>query len=196
MSPKKVCVFDFDQTLAADEVTFLLDRASMVDRGFGGPERISMLRAMLTALTEHKVVLAVCSLNSRDVIRLALTSVGLSDFFEPTMIFDRSDYVRCGSLKSQVILRAILPKVLMSSQANTLFVDDDPAHIKDATLRLRAATTILVPRPPMSKLGAAPRQSLPGGGIRQPQCELIIKWASESNSAQSKNETVTLNGRA
>ena len=98
MSPKKVCVFDFDQTLAADEVTFLLDRASMVDRGFGGPERISMLRAMLTALTEHKVVLAVCSLNSRDVIRLALTSVGLSDFFEPTMIFDRSDYVRCGSL--------------------------------------------------------------------------------------------------
>ena len=51
---KKIAVFDFDQTLAADEIT-IWGWDNIVDRGFGGAERVSMLREMLAALHEDNV---------------------------------------------------------------------------------------------------------------------------------------------
>ena len=60
---KRIAIFDFDSTLSSDEISFI-DRASMVDRGFGGSERVEMLAAMLFGLNKRDVALAICSLNS------------------------------------------------------------------------------------------------------------------------------------
>ena len=185
-SAKRIVVFDFDQTLAADEISMLTDKAMLIDRGFGGAERVAMLHALLRALTgEHKATLAVCSLNSRHTIRLALSACGLADFFETSLIFDRTDFMRAGSLKSQVIAKFIMPKVIGSSPAHTLFVDDALEHIKDVQLRLRAVSTVHVPRPgAATKFGGARGSALlPLGGIREAQCEEILAWANRAAPA-------------
>ena len=79
--PQRVAVFDFDRTLAAAEVSSWIGRADMLNKGFGGAERVAMLTEMLEALEHHVVKCAVCSLNSRDVIKSALDTVGLLRFF-------------------------------------------------------------------------------------------------------------------
>ena len=176
-APQRVAIFDFDATLAADEISFI-DSASMIDRGFGGAERVQMLAAMLAELKDqHGIALAVCSLNARDVILQALEDTGLLQLFgERPLICDRSDWMRFGSLKSQVITRIILPQ-LGGNESSTLFVDDDPANVQDVRLRARGVTSILVPRPTMKFSAARGACLIPNGGIGKYEAEQILAWA-------------------
>ena len=52
MAAYRIAVFDFDQTLAADEISMWIDRVSMADRGFGGAERVAMLAKMLATIAD------------------------------------------------------------------------------------------------------------------------------------------------
>ena len=175
-SSRRVAIFDFDSTLSATEISSL-DRASLVDRGFGGAERVALLRECLSELTERGIVLAICSLNNAFIIRSALEWIGLAHFFQ--LICDRSDWMRNGSLKSRVIQQTMLPR-LGGCEKDTLFVDDDPANIKDMMLRAREMTVILVPRP-VQRLSVSSRSS----GIGQPEVAKILEWASSSLSLAS-----------
>jgi hypothetical protein len=180
----RIAVFDFDQTLAADEVTNWIDRASMAARGFGGSERIAMLRECLQRLTsEYSVPLAICSVNSRDKIKPALQTAGLFEFFGSSNIFDRDQWQACGQLKSRVIAELILP---CFGGARTgeglLFVDDDPGHVRDVRDHLSMAKTILVPRVDRMHLHLAAASgassALPKGGMLRLQVDQVLTWAS------------------
>jgi hypothetical protein len=196
MGAHRIAVFDFDQTLAAAEVSMWIDRASMPRRGFGGEERIAMLDHMLRELRNHDIICTICSVNSRDVIRSALDTVGLLGYFclgeelkerlaaaDPDhlpanyIIRDRADYTRHGSRKSAVIAQTILAPLRLSYDG-LLFVDDDTGHIKDVSLRLPGATVMHVPRPSAPRINREPRpEELPQGGMHAAQCEAILAWA-------------------
>jgi len=184
---RRIAVFDFDQTLAADEVTNWIDRASMVPRGFGGAERVAMLRECLQQLTsEHLVPLAICSVNSKDIIKPALQTAGLFGFFGSAAddnIFDREQWAACGGLKSRVIAELILPRFGGASTGEgLLFVDDDPGHVRDVRDNLPMATTILVPRVDRMHLHLAAASggcsALPAGGMLRLQVDQVLAWAS------------------
>lgn len=195
----RVAIFDFDQTLASGEISMWIDRASMPIRGFGGTDRLEVLSQMLLALQSMGLVMAICSMNSRDVIRNALDIVGLLPFFElgvevrtllsradPThaqlqwLIRDRADCMQHGSRKSAVITRTILTP-LGVTDADAIFVDDDLAHIKDVNLRLPRAATVHVPRSPKPALQADTTgrliREMPTGGMQRAECEAVLAWA-------------------
>lgn len=197
-----LAVFDFDQTLAAAEVSPWIDRAGMQDRGFGGAERVRMLRDMLTELTvTHGVTCAVCSLNCKDVIRPALQTVELLGFFGSAspQIYDGDAFEAHGNSKSRVIAEAIIPAVGPGTQ-DVLFADDDPAHIKDVRLHLQGRNelrvhTVLVPR--VGSFSSVPRVThlpsdalmskslaqmslLPAGGMREAHCAEALQWARDA----------------
>lgn len=195
----RVAIFDFDQTLASGEISMWIDRASMPIRGFGGTTRLEVLSQMLLALQSMGLVMAICSMNSRDVIRNALDIVGLLPFFalgvevrtllsraDPThaplqwLIRDRADFMQHGSRKSAVITRTILTP-LGVTDADAIFVDDDLAHIKDVNLRLPRAATVHVPRSPKPPLQADTTgrliREMPTGGMQRVECEAVLAWA-------------------
>ena len=195
----RVAIFDFDQTLASGEISMWIDRASMPIRGFGGANRLDVLGQMLLALQSMGLVMAICSINSRDVIRNALDIVGLLPFFalrvevrallsqaDPThappqwLIRDRADFMRHGSRKSAVITSTILTP-LGVTDADAIFVDDDLAHIKDVNLRLPRAATVHVPRSPKPALQADTTgrliREMPTGGMQRAECEAVLAWA-------------------
>jgi hypothetical protein len=123
---KKIAVFDFDQTLAADEIT-IWGWDNIVDRGFGGAERVSMLREMLAALHEDNVGCSVVSFNTKVTIERALSAIDLLKFFKRELIFGRDiiDWPAIQWRKSTVIAqRIILPSSLSESDVRA----PQPAH--------------------------------------------------------------------
>jgi hypothetical protein len=175
---RRLVVFDFDRTLAADEVSTWIEREHMVDRAFGGRERVAMLASMLGALADAGVALAICSVNSREVIRGALDAAGLLPLFsvDRLVVRDRADFIRNGSLKSRVIANTILGS-LGASEATLLFVDDDSNHVRDVALRLPQAQTILVPRPPPPRVVREPEpDELPTAGMCHEHVEAVLCW--------------------
>lgn len=178
MAPRAVAIFDFDCTLAADEVSFI-ERERMRDRAFGGEQRIAMLAEMLQEVSELGVLLAICSLNSRDTIQTALQTVGLLSYFR--VIADRSDWERNGRKKSQVISRVILPQC-GGAAGSMLFVDDDPANIKDVQSCGLRMTCILVRRPLQKFSSARGSALLPNGGIRAQERDQVVGWARALSS--------------
>ena len=84
--PTRVVVFDFDQTIAADEIS-IWGWDNIVDRGFGGEERVSMLRTMLQQLVERNIACAIVSFNTKSTIERALSATRLLGFFRRDLIF-------------------------------------------------------------------------------------------------------------
>lgn len=202
-----LAIFDFDQTLAATEVSPFIGRADMRDRGFGGAERVRMLHAMLVELTTQcSVICAICSVNSKDVIQPALQTLDLLGFFQSANIYDRAYYENCRCSKSRVISDAIVPIATGGLAQDVLFVDDDPQHVMDVRLHLPRGglrvKTLLVPRvgdsaadastddasssassttddrPANMNAGLLPSQ-MPAGGMRAAQIAEALQWARE-----------------
>lgn len=170
----------FDQTLASANVSPWIDRGSMVRLGFGGPARVAMLAELLGTLHAHGVALAICSLNSRDVIHCALDATGLLRFFgAPPVICDAEDFSQCGRLKSAVIAHRIMPRVGVEDEAGVLFVDDDPANVRDLVTRLSRASALLVPRNTATLAQAVAGRSAEAArsGMGAPQCQAVLEWA-------------------
>ena len=123
---KKIAVFDFDQTLAADEIS-IWGWDNIVDRGFGGAERVSMLREMLAALQENNIGCSVVSFNTKVTIERALSAIDLLKFFKRELIFGRDiiDWPAIQWRKSTVIAqRIIFPSSLSESDVRA----PQPAH--------------------------------------------------------------------
>lgn len=178
----KLVVFDFDHTLAAINVSNWVDRGSMVNVGFGGAHRVAMLADLLNTLSAQGVKLAICSLNTRDVIRVALDATGLLRFFgSPPVICDCDDFFRCGQRKSSVIIQALLPAIGVSSEreADLCFVDDDPANIVDVRTHLPSATALLVPRnqATLAQAVAGRTADAAKSGMGVAESEAILEWA-------------------
>ena len=157
---------------------------------------MAMLDEMLSTLQRVGVTCAICSINSRDVIRSALDTVDLLKYFllqpeaqarlarhDPThappslLIRDRTNYAQHGSRKSAVISSTILEPLTAEPDA-LIFIDDDPAHVRDIGLRLPRAATIHVPRPPAQRVNTVlPPGSLPKGGMGATHCAAVLAWA-------------------
>eukprot|EP00435_Cladocopium_sp_Y103_P058027 s105_g20.t1 len=112
-------------SLALTRISQKRDMARIGERAFGGPERVEMLRDLLSELSEGATI-AVVSRNSRYVINKVLQNLELSRFFAPSLIFGFEDF---GDEvpKSSVILKHILP-VLSLPASSGVFVDDDPSN--------------------------------------------------------------------
>ena len=169
VSIRRVAVFDFDQTLAVKEVSPWIDRARMVDLGFGGRERIEMLKAMLQGLAENGVAAVICSFNARDVIHSALNTTGLHEYFRTDLTMDREDAEVVKWRKNRVISNRILPAlgILEGAGENILFADDDPSNVQHVQAALPRATTVKVPK----------------GGLGQAHCLKILEWAQRGAAA-------------
>ena len=173
--PTRVVVFDFDQTIAADEIS-IWGWDNIVDRGFGGEERVAMLRAMLQQLVERSIACAICSFNTKSTIERALSATRLLGFFRRDLIFGR-DNVRWpeeGWKKSSVIAQRILFPLSLHER-DLFFLDDDPSNVRDVALAFPKSQALHVPR-----VGdAAPfvRQvDKPRGGIQRVHVERVLRW--------------------
>mmetsp|Transcript_10558 Transcript_10558/g.21388 ORF Transcript_10558/g.21388 Transcript_10558/m.21388 type:complete len:243 (-) Transcript_10558:72-800(-) len=83
--PARLAVFDFDETLAVSTGWPGSDPVGL----FGGKERLSELSALLDALREAGVTVAVCTFNRADCVTLLLRKANLLQYFEkcgPLMI--------------------------------------------------------------------------------------------------------------
>ena len=173
--PTRVVVFDFDQTIAADEIS-IWGWDNIVDRGFGGEERVSMLRTMLQQLVERNIACAIVSFNTKSTIERALSATRLLGFFRRDLIFGR-DNVRWpeeGWKKSSVIAQRILAPLGLLER-DLFFLDDDPSNVRDVALAFPKSHALHVPR-----VGdAAPfvRQvEKPRGGIQRVHVERVLRW--------------------
>lgn len=172
----KVAVFDFDCTLAVEDIGMQHSPENMAEVAFGGAERISKIRSMLQTLVDHGVTLAIVSYNRRDVIERALSVVGLLTFFEK-FVLGREDvqYDRQWR-KSVAITRHVLEPlgcVTPSSAADALallFVDDDPMNIKDVRTAFPTSMTVWV----------RDRK-----GITEKECTVVLQWGHASDLAES-----------
>lgn len=138
-----VVVFDFDQTLSTRHVGVFEDMARIGARAFGGPERVQMLRDLLSELSENATI-AVVSRNSRYVINKVLQNLELSRFFTASLIFGFEDF---GDEipKSSVILKHIL-RALSLPASRGIFVDDDPSNVAEVQSTIPGIATLKSPR--------------------------------------------------
>lgn len=141
--PAAVIVFDFDQTLSTRHVGVFEDMARIGERAFGGPERVQMLRDLLSELSESATI-AVVSRNSRYVINKVLQNLELSRFFAASLIFGFEDF---GDEipKSSVILKHILPALSLPASRG-IFVDDDPSNVAEVQSNIPGIATLKCPR--------------------------------------------------
>lgn len=126
--PAGVIVFDFDQTLCVRHVGVFEELSRITDRAFGGPERVEMLRDLLSQLSKSHAITLV-SRNSRHIIGKVLQQLDLGRFFVSNMIFGFEDF---GDEvpKSAIILERILSPLGLST-SNAVFVDDDPGNVSE-----------------------------------------------------------------
>eukprot|EP00927_Polykrikos_kofoidii_P075410 TRINITY_DN71591_c0_g1_i1.p1 TRINITY_DN71591_c0_g1~~TRINITY_DN71591_c0_g1_i1.p1 ORF type:complete len:366 (+),score=54.59 TRINITY_DN71591_c0_g1_i1:64-1098(+) len=153
-----IVVFDFDQTLTTKHVSVFEDMDRIVDRGFGGTERLAMLGNMLTEITTRGIAITVVTRNSRHVVRKVLNHVGLLRFVTDDFIFGFEDY-EDEVPKSHVVRSRIV--AALGSEDDVLFVDDDPSNITDMRAHCPGAQVLLAPRT----------------GLGQDECHEIIAWA-------------------
>lgn len=142
--PAGVIVFDFDQTLCVRHVGVFEELSRITDRAFGGPERVEMLRDLLSQLSKSHAITLV-SRNSRHIIGKVLQQLDLGRFFVSNMIFGFEDFGAHRSRppkspisggagdevpKSAIILERILSPLGLST-SNAVFVDDDPGNVSE-----------------------------------------------------------------
>jgi len=150
MPPQRVCIFDFDETLAVGTAY----PGAPLDELFGG-ERLRDLIVLLEDITSAGVLLAIVSFNMKEVLAPIVEAAGLSRFFPDTLIFGREVFETDGALrrqpffwkKSSVIRELIMPVARLHSPRgdSVLFIDDDPANVQDVTQNLFGSQCVLVP---------------------------------------------------
>ena len=173
---RRVAVFDFDQTLAADEIS-IWGWDNIVDRGFGGEERVAMMRAMLQQLREQGAACAIVSFNTKTTIERALSAINLLGFFRRDLIFGRDNvkWPEEGWKKSSVIGQRILAPLGLAD-SELFFMDDDPSNVRDVHMAFPKCHALHVPRVGDS----APFRQLvekPLGGIQRAHVERVLRWA-------------------
>ena len=96
----RAVVFDFDKTLVVRNATVAdLDTAAETSDLFGGPDRLAALASLLTRLHAHRVLIAIISFNTSNVITPLLERVGLLCFFAPDFIFGAEIWHKEGALR-------------------------------------------------------------------------------------------------
>lgn len=172
----RVAVFDFDQTISAEEIGIWHSYSNM-RHAFGGDKRLEYVKSLLQGLHANGILLAIVSYNSKKVICKALSIVDLASFFDSSMIFGRETWETKGRVgywsKAEVVQEHLLePTGILASEL--LFIDDDPSHCRDMLARFPEACVIPVPRPRLRSR----TNELPVAGIQPEQVELIRKWAA------------------
>ncbi|KAL1504326.1 hypothetical protein AB1Y20_010732 [Prymnesium parvum] len=169
-------VFDFDQTLSAEEIGMYHDHSNMMERGFGGAHRVEQLRRLLHRLQQGGALLFIVSYNSKKVICKALQIVGLAAYFDAARIFGRETW-ECqrgsGRWSKAAVVRDEIVAPLALPPQGLLFVDDDPAHCHDVAAAFPDARVIAVPREPRNRRAGG----LPRGGVQPAHLEAICGWA-------------------
>lgn len=181
---KRVAVFDFDQTLAADEIT-IWGWENIVDRGFGGPERVSMLKDMLESLNERHIACAIVSFNTKATIERALSAINLLIYFRRDLIFGRDNvkWPLLGWKKSTVILKSVLIPLSLG-EADLFFADDDPNNIRDVVTALPKANALHIPRVGTATPFVA-HVARPLGGMQRVHVERVLSWIKGEDSAST-----------
>ena len=160
-SPIKALILDFDSTIStptflqrtncwcvADNLKlFQSMSAAEIVANFGGPERISTLQALLTALQRAGVQLYIVSIGMKAAIVPHLNAAGLLQFFAEEKIWGQD----CKELRELNFVKGQLIARLMQAQgwahADVLFADDSKDHIEKAapvcrTLLVESKATI------------------------------------------------------
>jgi len=156
-----VIVFDFDQTLSIRHIGVFEDLSSasaVVDRVFGGKQRLDALRDVLEHAKAKQVLVTLVSRNSKHVVKKALASAGLLPYFADGLIFGFEDY-EDSTPKSEIITKRILQACGLSV-GDLLFVDDDGENIRDFQEHFHGASAIQPSR----------------GGVTSEELTQIIAW--------------------
>ncbi|KAG8467536.1 hypothetical protein KFE25_000852 [Diacronema lutheri] len=131
-----LAILDFDQTLAASEVSFFdADTSDVVEEVFGGATRYERLSAFMIDTISRGVLLAIVSFNSAGVIKQVLHAAGWTEHFGDR-VYGRDEVHRYNSSKAACISHELIKPLHLTAQ-DVIFVDDD-AHNCRAVLQLGA----------------------------------------------------------
>jgi len=140
MSKPELVVFDFDLTLASMNVGYFdAGGSNVVDRCFGGKERVAMLENMLQSVKDRGCTLAVVSQNSKATIKKCMQSLRWTERFFGGLIIGWED----SEEKKSTIVTNLL-KELGIAPEDMLFLDDMPSNIRDVRANVAGSGTILV----------------------------------------------------
>jgi len=134
---KRLCVFDFDGTLTEDRWTYPEEK-------LGSVQRITALRHLLETLHADSHI-AVCSLNSQEIIVATLRAAKLLDLFD--IVVDRNHMSPLGFNKGRALQELLLPLFpAVGGSGDVLFVDDDSRNIDDLQETAPDCTTFMCER--------------------------------------------------
>lgn len=155
----RLAVFDFDCTLTSRHLHLFQDPERIVDRVFGGADRVGMLQRFLGDLRSSSAIVIVTR-NSKHTVRKALAQAGLLEFITGELIFGFEDYSD-DIPKSEVVAKRVMPATSIPDQESVIFVDDDPANVRDVRSRCPGISVVQAPR----------------DGLTSQECEEILAWA-------------------
>jgi len=156
-----VAVFDFDQTLTCRHVGVFEDLGQVLQRSFGGPDRMEFLRHMFDRLRTCRITIVVVTRNSAHVVKQAMGRVGLLPYVQDGFIFGFEHYG--DSIPKSRVIREKVLEALGLPAAALMFADDDPSNITDVNKECPGCTTIHPPRQ----------------GLQQEHCDQIVAWAEQ-----------------
>lgn len=198
-----ICVFDFDDTIAAVNLEGSSAAAAVKDI-FGGKPRIAALDSLFRDLQTACVKCAICSFNSTDTIRKAMVGANLFQYFDPELIFGREDVMDddCRD-KGATVRDRILAPVLATTSSPPHPPSDTTGGTRSTcgTRSTRSASTCTPPTTPRllfvdDKLhNCKSVQAIDAdgksvetlhvaveGGIGEWECSTIRRWALEGTS--------------
>ena len=175
----RLCVLDFDCTLAVREVGPMPIK-TMVDKAFGGVERVRMLDGLLRRLRERGVLLCICSYNSKENVVRALGAPGvdlLRHFVDDRVLgcdeVDDAAGSKCVG-KSAAIRQLMATHGLAAAAPwQLIFVDDDIENIQEVTAAVPECT-------PLHVRFASKRER----GLREEHCLALEEWAAAGPAAR------------
>jgi phosphoglycolate phosphatase-like HAD superfamily hydrolase len=156
--------FDFDRTLAIKHVGPFDLGNDVVDRIFGGQERVDILASLLKELAQANCKCYVITRNSAHVVHKALTAIGIRDYFLQIIGNETFDF---GERKSGIIDAYILEPSKLTP-ADVIFIDDDAREVKDVQQVVGCTSVRAAYDPPT------------GGGMSAKDCQAVRDWLAEA----------------
>ena len=188
----RLCVLDFDCTLAVREVG-PMPLKTMLDKAFGGAARVRMLDSLLHGLRKRGVLLCICSYNSREnVVRaLGAPEVDLLRHFVDTELghppadasgcrldrvlgcdeVDDAAGSKCVGKSAAIRQLMTMHGLVPAAPWQLIFVDDDLENIHEVTGAIPECT-------PLHVRFASKRER----GLREEHCFAIEEWADQAPS--------------
>lgn len=166
-------IFDFDQTLAVDEVAeFDEDVEDARETVMGGLERCHEVGAHLRGLAEQGVLLGIISFNTLRTIRSVLQCLGWAHLFGDRIWGDMQvcgHNFSKGSCLQEEVLRAFAVRA-----EDAIFVDDSADNCRDVLRTCPGVTVVHVVR---------------GSGMRPTEMGQVSAWVADRMHAKSSAQT-------